>query len=333
MTENLQLTVMLPRYLWSLWAKRQHSRKAYIYREEFFCLICCVLSQQPSKKCKSYCAKQQREGIWADEQILAAGGNRHQAGKDLPLPYGVITCRFSANWQQTPAYGIGSPLPAQSFCSHCSPCHILLLIALLTRFFFLISTLFLRYLSLSFSCSWLSGSLVFPLRSSVSRFLFPLLLLSVADTTNHHNNHLSTITTQLRQAEIGNDFFLSSSSCDMTVHCSSEREKRKKKWRQIDWLRLEQTVLPVPLSSYKRVFFSLLIPCHGEICTRAQTHIRHFPGSKPHDAKLGTWLAGVAKRKGNAYRHLGDSITALCTPLQITLYTNICRALSWHCVS
>lgn len=31
--------------------------------------------------------------FWTSEQILAAGGNCHQAGGDRPLPYAVITCR------------------------------------------------------------------------------------------------------------------------------------------------------------------------------------------------------------------------------------------------
>lgn len=108
----------------------------------------------PVKKCKSYCTEQQREGIWTDEQIQAPGENGHQVGNDLPPPYGVITCRFAANWQRTPAYGISSPQPAcegsaaftvssyflslfnPSFCSLCLPLHILPLRAALTSFSF-----------------------------------------------------------------------------------------------------------------------------------------------------------------------------------------------------
>lgn len=52
--------------------------------------------------------------ICTDEQILAPRKrkkkNLHHAGSDLPPPYGVITCRFAANWRRMPAYGTGSPL-------------------------------------------------------------------------------------------------------------------------------------------------------------------------------------------------------------------------------
>ncbi len=96
---------------------------------------------------------QQREGIWTDEQILVLGENGHQVGKDLPLPYGVITCRFAANWQRMPAYGIGSsPACVLGFCClhrvlrfsliiqslillPLFVCHIPPLLALLTSFF------------------------------------------------------------------------------------------------------------------------------------------------------------------------------------------------------
>lgn len=44
------------------------------------------------------------------EQILE-GENGHQASSDQPLPYGAVTCSFSANWERTTAYGTGSPLP------------------------------------------------------------------------------------------------------------------------------------------------------------------------------------------------------------------------------
>lgn len=59
-----------------------------------------------------YCTEHRREGICTGELILAVGGNGHHVGNDLPLPYGVITCKFVANWQRRPAYGTGSPLPA-----------------------------------------------------------------------------------------------------------------------------------------------------------------------------------------------------------------------------
>lgn len=91
----------------------------------FFGILCCIsakdeaISQQPRlKKKRKYAGatecKLQREGIWTDEQILAAGGNCHQAGDDLPLPYAVITCRVRANWQRTTTYGFSSPPPARS---------------------------------------------------------------------------------------------------------------------------------------------------------------------------------------------------------------------------
>lgn len=222
-----------------------------------------------------------------------------------------------------------------SFCSHCLLCRVLPLLDLLTCFFlsdlnpFSVGICPYHFLPL--------GSVV-PL-SFPSGLLYPdsSSSLSAADTTNNLNNHLSTITTWLRQAKM-TMFFFPSPPCDITVHCSTERKKTKEMAngllnlikRSISWTDcaaspsfLFQTCVlffPYPMSRS-----SLL-----EICTHTQTHIKHFPGSKPLDAELGTWLTGVAKRKGNACHHLGDSITALCTPLQISLYTNICRVLSWH---
>lgn len=51
------------------------------------------------------------EGGHLDERANsgAGGENGQKVGNDLPSPYGVITCRFAANWQRMAAYGSGSP--------------------------------------------------------------------------------------------------------------------------------------------------------------------------------------------------------------------------------
>lgn len=162
---------------------------------------------QPSKKCKSKSKKQQREGIWANEQILVAGENHHQAGKDLPLQYGVFTCRFWANWQRAPAYGIGSPLPACFVFFIIPSCILFPLFALpysptdcLVNHFLKACVTIVAFLFLAPSFSCLS-----------STFSCVQILLFVSERGWHHkknlNNHLSTITAQLRQAEMAMIFF------------------------------------------------------------------------------------------------------------------------------
>lgn len=63
------------------------------------------------KTSKKKAVLREEVGIWTDGQILALGENGHQVGDDLPLPYGVITCGFRANWHRAPAYGVSSPSP------------------------------------------------------------------------------------------------------------------------------------------------------------------------------------------------------------------------------
>lgn len=117
-----------------------------------------------------------------------------------------------------------------------------------------------------------------------------------ADTTNSLNSHLSTITTRLRQSKM-TMIFSPSPHSDITVHCPAERKKsRKKKANGVLNLikgSISRTDCSAnPSSLFQTCFFFFPYPMSQSslliICTHTQTHIRHFPGCKPPDAKLGT---------------------------------------------
>lgn len=153
------------------------------------------------------------------------GKDDHQVGKDLPLPYGVITCRFVANWQREPAYGSGSPSAcmcvsqgsvAFSICppraaislpvfspSLCVPCLYSSTAYFVNQLFFSLPDLIL-FPRLVGPYHFLPLASVVPLSfcSGLLHPVSPSSSWSSTDCTDTLNKHLSAINARLSQAKM-----------------------------------------------------------------------------------------------------------------------------------
>lgn len=169
----------------------------------------------------------------------------------------------------------------------------------------------------------------------------------MGDTENILNNYLSTLNTKLEQAALAVIFVQELSPLLSTLTCrvccpTEKQEKQSKKANGL--LNLIKTSMSWTNCTASTVFFLFKILFFPFSLSPLPIATAHCSG-RAHTRTLGTSLGKSlvmlslapdrqVQPRGKA-KHatmLGDGITALCTPLQISQYTNICGALSWLCL-